>query len=183
MMNERIVEEVPGLYRVLSLTALRETAGVVFDTLPMAALGELDSFDRVIHAPGSVSPGSVPGVDRPWYFHPHQEDNLIVLHGIRYVDLYTQEHGRIEQFVVTPDSVERNGQLVARSAMLVWPCNVFHRVRSCEVNGSASLNLACHRDGFSIQSNFNIYDLDPKTGQSRVIRAGHLDQPSSPTGA
>jgi len=43
--------------------------------------------------------------------------------------------------------------------------------------GSASLNLAVHHDGFDIRTNFSVYDLDPDTGQYRVIREGHLDQP------
>ena len=174
--DNRIIDEVPGLFQVLSLTLLRETQGVVFDTLPMSAFGDLASFDRVIHAPGAFSPGSVGEVERPWYYHPHQADNLIVLHGVRYVELYTPEHGQVEQFVVAPGGVERNGQLVATAAMLIWPCNVFHRVRSCEINGSASLNLAAHFPGFDVRTNFSIYDLDTETGDSRVIREGHLDQ-------
>ena len=174
--DRRIIEEVPGVYQVLSLTALRETDGVMFDTLPLSAFESLASFDRVIHAPGAASPGPVGDVDHPWYCHPHQADNLLVLHGIRYVDLYTPEHGRVEQFVVAPDRVEHNGHIVAKAAMLIWPCNVFHRVRSCDINGSASLNLASHFDGFDVRTNFNIYDLDTETGEARVIREGHLDQ-------
>jgi hypothetical protein len=171
-----IIDEVPGLYQVLSLKLLRETHGVVFDTLPLSAFTSLASFDRVLHAPGAFSPGSVGDVERPWYYHPHQADNLLVLHGTRYIDLYTPEHGRVESFVVAPDRVEHGGKLIAKAGMLVWPCRVFHRVRSCEVHGSASLNLAAHYPGFDVKTNFNIYDLDTETGESRVIREGHLDQ-------
>lgn len=35
--DSRIIDEVPGLYQVLALTALRETEGVKFDTLPLSA--------------------------------------------------------------------------------------------------------------------------------------------------
>jgi hypothetical protein len=61
--------------------------------------------------------------------------------------------------------------------MLIWPCGVFHRIRSDEKTGSASLNFAVRYDGFDIKTNFNVYDLDPATGEYRMIRAGHLDQP------
>ena len=60
--------------------------------------------------------------------------------------------------------------------MLVWPCNVFHRIRT-DSQGSASMNLAVHHEGFDIRTNFNVYDLDTTTGEYRVIREGHLDQP------
>ena len=174
--DSRIIASVPGLYQVIALTVLRETPGVQFDTLPMSTFADIACFDRVIHDPGATSPGPVDDIARPWYKHPHQADNLLVLHGIRYVELYTPEHGRVEHFVVTPDRVERDGQVVATSAMLIWPCNVFHRVTSCEINGSASLNFAAHFDGFNVRTNFNIYDLDTETGEARVIREGHLDQ-------
>jgi len=174
-----ILDEVPNLYRVVALRVLRRTPGVFFDCVPVSAFPRIDALDRVIHEGGACSPGAVGEVERPWYMHPHQDDNLIVLHGIRYVDIYTPGHGRVERFVVTPHRVERNGAVVVDGpAMLVWPRGVFHRVRSCEKNGSASLNFAVHYEGFDIRTNFSIYDLDPATGEYQVIREGHLDQPA-----
>ncbi len=175
----RIIEEVDGLYRVLELHRMRETVGVVFDSLAMSALGDVSMIDRVVHGPGATSPGPVGDVDRPWYMHTAQNDNLIVLHGTRYVELFTPDHGRVESFVVGPDRVEHNGRVIADgAAILVWPTGVFHRVRSDEVLGSASINMAVHTDGFDIRDNFSIYDVDPQTGTFTVIREGHLDQPS-----
>ena len=174
----RIIEEVPGLYRVLELRRLRETPGVVFDSLALADLGDVSMIDRVVHGPGATSPGPVGDVARPWYMHTAQNDNLIVLHGTRYVELYTPDHGRAESFVVGPDRVEHTGRVIADgAALLVWPTGVFHRVRSDDVVGSASINLAVHTAGFDIRDNFSIYDLDPATGAHTLIRDGHLDQP------
>ncbi len=177
--DDLIVEEVAGLYQVLRLKALRRTPQVAFDLIPRAVFEKADSLDRVLHEGGAVSPGAVGDVERPWYMHPHQDDNLLVLHGTRYVDIYTPEHGKVESFVVTAHTVERGGKLLCDGpAILVWPCNVFHRIRSCEKEGSASLNIAVHSDGFDIRTNFNVYDLNTGTGEYRVIREGHLDQPS-----
>lgn len=177
-MTIRVIEEVEGLYRVLALRRLRETPGVVFDSLMLAELGEVTVMDRVVHAPGATSPGPVGDVERPWYMHTAQADNLIVLHGARYVDLYTPDHGQVESFVVAPGRIEHNGRVISDgAAMLIWPTGVFHRVRSDDVLGSASLNLAVHSDGFDIRHNFSIYDLDTQTGAFTVIREGHLDQP------
>ena len=63
------------------------------------------------------------------------------------------------------------------AAMLVWPRGVFHRIRSDQQTGSASLNFRRRYEGFDIDTNFNIYDLDPSTGEYRTLRAGYLDQP------
>jgi len=177
-MTIRVIEQVDGLYRIVALQRLRETPGVVFDSLRIADLGEVTVMDRVVHAPGACSPGAVGDVQRPWYMHTAQADNLVVLHGARYVDLYTPAHGRVESFVVTPDHIEHDGRVISGAAMLVWPPGVFHRVRSDDKLGSASLNLAVHADGFDIRDNFSIYDLDTDAGACRVIREGHLDQPT-----
>ncbi len=102
----------------------------------------------------------------------------MVLHGTRVVELYTPEHGKIETFTVTPDKVSmENGKWHTGAVMLCWPRRVFHRIISCPKEGSASINLAAHFEGFDIRTNFNVYDLDPATGKSWVIREGHLDQP------
>jgi len=175
-MADRIIEDVKDFYRIIALRPFRKTEGVSFDIVPMEFLPRIDGIDRVIHAHGAVSPGPVGDVERPWYLHPHQEDNLIVLQGRRTVDIYTRERGRMETFVVEPERILKDGKVFHEGpAMLVWPCNVFHRIRSGE-QGSASLNFAARFDGFDIKTNFSIYDLDTATGEYRVIRAGHLDQ-------
>jgi hypothetical protein len=171
-----IIDEVPSLYRVIQLDPFRSTPGVTFDLFPMDALPRIDSIDRVIHNPFAQSPGPVGTVERPWYMHEFQDDNLIVLHGRREVEIYTPRHGRIEHFSVTPQSIRKNGTLlVDGGAILVWPSHVFHRIISGE-EGSASINLAVRYPGFDIHSNFNIYDLDPGNGWYQIIRKGSEDQ-------
>ena len=108
--------------------------------------------------------------------HPHQDDNLMVLQGVRYVDIFIRAHGRIESFVITPERLEHDGRVLYDGpALLVWPRAVFHRIKSGE-EGSASINLATHYEGIDMRTNFSIYDLDPETGKFKVIREGHLDQ-------
>ena len=108
--------------------------------------------------------------------HPHQDDNLVVLHGTRLVDIYTKEHGRMESFEVKVDRITMNGKLKYNGpAMLVWPRMVFHRVESL-AEGSSAINFAVHYDGIDMRTNFNIYDLDLKTGDFHIIREGFRDQ-------
>jgi hypothetical protein len=172
-----VIDEVENLYRIITLQEFRRTKDVRFDVLDTSVIPHIDSFDRVIHGPGALSPGTVGEVERPWYMHPFQADNLMVLHGTRYVDVYTPEHGKVEHFSVTADKVCRGDEVCyAGAAMLVWPCGVFHRIVSCPKEGSCSVNFAARYDGFDIRTNFNIYDLDTATGDYRLIREGHLDQ-------
>lgn len=174
-----VLDEVAGLYRIIPLALLRSTSKVTFDCVPLQVLPRIDAIDRVLHEGGAISPGPVGEVVRPWYMHPAQDDNLLVLHGTRHVEIYTPAHGRIEEFVVTPNEIRRNGQVIVQGgAMLVWPRRVFHRIRTGD-EGSASLNFAVHYQEFDIRTNFNIYDLDPVSGKFFVIREGHLDQPEA----
>lgn len=171
-----IIKEMKDFYQVIRLKEFRRTEGVAFDIMVKSTIPKIDAIDRVIHKGGAVSPGAVGDVERPWYMHPHQADNLLVLQGTRYVDIYYPEHGKVEHFEVTPDYVKHNGELIFEGgAILVWPKNVFHRIVSGD-DGSASVNLATHYDGFDIRTNFNIYDLDVETGEYKVIREGHEDQ-------
>ena len=164
-------------YSIIPLQVLRRTPGVLFDNVPLAALPRIDAIDRVLHAAGAVSPGPVGEVARPWYMHPHQDDNLIVLYGTRQVDIYLPGQG-MASFTVTPERIFQGEQvLLDAPAMLVWPRYVFHRIVSGP-EGSASLNFAVHYPGLDPKSNFNIYDLNPATGESVVIREGFRDQPA-----
>ena len=175
-----IIAEIPNVFRVVKFDLLRRTAGVDFHKIPPTFFDHIDAIDRVIHAPGACSPGAVGEVEPPWYMHPSQADNLGVMHGKRDIDLYTRKHGRIESFVVTGNRIEHNGKVILEDAgMVIWPRYVFHRIKSCEIEGSASLNFAVHYDGFNIRTNFNIYDLDPVQGRARVIREGFKDQPGN----
>lgn len=172
-----VIDEVPDLYRIIALPKLRETPGVQFDQVPLGIFERIDALDRVVHGPGADSPGRAGDVERTWYMHPHQADNLLVFHGARYVEIWTPGHGKVERFTVTADRVEHDGETVHDGpALLVWPRGVFHRIRSHETEGSASLNVAVHYDGFDIKTNFSICDADLARGTYRVIREGALDQ-------
>jgi len=180
MDNTLLADQVEGLYRIIPLKALRRTKNVTFDMIPIKAFGAIAAVDRVLHEPGALSPGSIGEIERPWYMHPHQDDNLVVLTGTRHIDLYTKKHGIVEHFTVTPHEIYKNNNLVTGSpALLAWPTNVFHRILSDEKLGSASMNFAVHYAGFDIKTNFNVYDLNTETGEYRVIRAGSMDQPEN----
>ena len=113
---------------------------------------------------------------RPWYMHPEQEDNLLVLQGTRTVDIYTLEHRQLLTFVVEPERILKDGKVIYEGpAILVWPFKVFHRIIS-GTNGSASLNFAVRKPGINMKTNFNIYDLDTKANTYKLIREGYLDQ-------
>jgi hypothetical protein len=168
--------EVPNFYKVIKLKQFRKTECVSFDILPMELLPRIDGVDRVIHHYNAVSPGPVGDVERPWYMHTDQDDYLMVLSGKRFVDIYHPDYGKVESFIVSPNSVEKDGKVIYDGpVMLVWPRGVFHRIRSAET-GSASLNFAVRYENFDIRHNFSIYDLNTKTGEYKLLREGYLDQ-------
>jgi hypothetical protein len=172
----KIVDQVESLFKIISLIRFRRTNRVTFDMAPGSMFGNIGAIDKVIHAPGAHSPGAVNGVARPWYMHPHQEDNLMVISGCRTVELYTPKHGKIEKFEVYPDRIIRNGELVCEcTTILNFPRGVFHRIISSEHDGSISLNFAIHDEKFDLDDNFNIYDLNQGTGEYILLRPGSED--------
>jgi hypothetical protein len=165
------------MYRLIPLRQLRRTAGVIFDEIVPSDIPVISGIDRVIHKANGISPGPCEGVHRPWYMHPGQEDNLLVLQGERFVDIYCPKLKKKESFIITPDKVYKNEKLYCdQPSMIVWPSGIFHRIISGS-EGSISVNFATRTTDFDLANNFNIYDLDTETGAYRVIRDGALDQP------
>jgi len=168
--------EIPGFYKIIPMKEFRRTPGVEFHILTKENIPRVDGVDRVIHASAAVSPGPVGDNPRPWYMHPHQDDNLLVLQGERIVDIFHLPTKTRLTFRVTPNEIRLGNTVVyTEPAILVWPRGVFHRIQSGE-HGSASLNLATRSEGFDIRTNFNIYSLDTETGSYRTIRTGEVDQ-------
>jgi hypothetical protein len=165
------------LYRLIPLRTLRRTAGVKFDEIVPSDIPKINGIDRVLHGPNSISPGPIDNIKRPWYMHPGQDDNLMVLQGERYIDVYEQKSNQSASFVVTPDKVYKNDKLYYDGpAMIVWPAGVFHRIISGD-KGSISINFSTRRRNFNIDDNFNVYALDRNTGDFTIIREGIEDQP------
>lgn len=163
------------MYRLLPLRILRQTTDIKFDEIPQC---DIPDIDRVIHGPNGISPYLVKSVKRPWYMHTHQDYNLLVLQGTRYVDIYCPKNKTKSSFIVTPNKVYKNNKLYFNApAMLVWPSGIFHRI----ISGSISVNFATRHKGFDIKNNFNIYDLDIDSGEYKLIRNGYEDQPDFKT--
>ena len=81
-------------------------------------------------------------VKRPWYMHTGQDDNLLVLQGTRYIDIFDRKTLTKSSFIVTPEKVYKNDKLYFDGpAMVVWPAGIFHRIIS-GVEGSISVNFA-----------------------------------------
>lgn len=74
--------------------------------------------------------------------HPHQSNNLVVLKGVRFVDLYSMKTNELAKFEVGPDYIKLDGELIYQGGcMLTWPTHVIHRIITGE-NCSASINFA-----------------------------------------
>jgi len=165
------------MYRIIPLRVLRRTVGVKFDEMVPSDIPKIDGIDRVIHASNSISPGPIHPIKRPWYMHKYQDDNLMVLQGTRFVDIYCPLQKKKSSFIITPDKIYKNNFLYCDyPAMIVWPAGIFHRIISGP-EGSISVNFATRHPKFDLKDNFNIYDLNIETGESRVLKKGDQDQP------
>ena len=169
------------MYRLIPLRLLRRTSGVKFDEMVPSDIPKIHGIDRVVHGPNSISPGPVedwtPPVKRPWYMHTGQDDNLMVVQGTRYIDIYCPKKKEKASFIVTPDKIFKNDKLYYDgAAMIVWPAGIFHRIISGE-EGSISINFATRTKDFSIEDNFNVYNLNIYSGEYSVLKDGVDDQP------
>lgn len=166
-----------NLYRLIPLRILRRTYGVSFDEIVPSDIPRIHGIDRVIHLANSISPGPIEDVKRPWYMHTNQDDNLLVLQGTRYIDIYNPKDKLGASFIITPDKVYKNEKLYYNGpAMVVWPAGIFHRIISGS-EGSISVNFASRNHGFNLKDNFNIYDLNKDTGEYKLLKQGIDDQP------
>jgi hypothetical protein len=167
-----------NLYRLIPLRILRRTYGVSFDEIVPSDIPRIHGIDRVIHLANSISPGPIEDVKRPWYMHTNQDDNLLVLQGTRYIDIYNPKDKQGASFIITPDKVYKNEKLYYNGpAMVVWPAGIFHRIISGS-EGSISVNFASRNYGFNLKDNFNIYDLNQNTCEYKLLKQGIDDQPN-----
>lgn len=169
------------MYRLIPLRMMRRTKGVVFDEMVPSDIPKIDGIDKVIHGANSISPGpvedSTPPCKRPWYMHPGQDDNLMVLQGTRYIDIFCTKRKEKASFIVTPEKIYKNDKLYYDgAAMVVWPAGIFHRIISGD-EGSISINFATRTKQFDMSNNFNIYELNTYSGNHTVIKDGTEDQP------
>tara|TARA_B100001093_G_C26484144_1_gene866165 strand:- start:86 stop:634 length:549 start_codon:yes stop_codon:yes gene_type:complete len=166
------------MYRIIPLRVLRRTVGVKFDEIVPSDIPKIHGIDRVIHGPNSISPGPVDNEKRPWYMHTAQDDNLMVLQGSRYIDIFNPKTRESASFVVTPDKVYKNDKLYVNGpCMVVWPAGIFHRIISGP-EGSISVNFASRSNDFDLKDNFNIYKLCTTTGDNILLKDGSEDQPN-----
>ena len=105
-----------NLYRLIPLRILRRTYGVSFDEIVPSDIPRIHGIDRVIHLANSISPGPIEDVKRPWYMHTNQDDNLLVLQGTRYIDIYNPKDKQGASFIITPDKVYKNEKNVFRTS-------------------------------------------------------------------
>jgi len=156
--NKKSITVFHNLASIIPLHVFRKTPKVTFLKINQV-IHHLGSIDQVNHATGAKSPMIPNDPVHYWYMHRYQKDQLIVHKGVRIVELYSKKHGRKETFEVSRHWIKHNGKIIFKgTGLLCWPAYVFHRIYS--PTGSVSTNYAKHAKGFSMKTNFNIYDLD-----------------------
>ncbi len=164
------------MYRLIPLRALRKTTGIKIDEISSSDFPIIDGINKIVHSPNSISPGPLKNVTRPWYRHRGQNDNLLLLHGKRYIDLYDSKLDKKISLIITPDKIYNNDELLYDGpAIINWSSGTFHRIASGN-DGSISINLVTRKKNFNYIEDINIYDLDTETGIFKCISDGYIDK-------
>jgi len=167
------------MYRLIPLRTLRKTTEIKIHEIISSDIPIIDGINKIVHSPNCKSPGPIKNVARPWYRHRGQSDNLLLLHGKRYIDIYDTKLNKKSSFMVTPDKIYKNNELLYDGpAIICWSPGTFHRIAS-GIKGSISINFVTRKKNFDYENDINIYDLDTETGFFRCISDNYNDK--SPT--
>ena len=133
------------MFELIPYEKFRDTPAVRFFDITVAAS---NARDLVIHAGPAISP---PDEEKTgawqFYLHPHQEDNLLALHGGR--TFYLVNLGWNYPYHIV--RLETGGDI------LRIPPGTFHRSVS-DPDGSVVLNQAVREDGVSVLREFRVYN-------------------------
>ena len=133
------------MFEMIPYEKFRDTPSVRFFDITVPGS---NARDMVVHAGPAISPPNDP-VSGAWqfYLHPHQEDNLLAMHGGR--TFYLVNLGWNYPFHIV--RLESGGDI------LRIPTGTFHRSVS-DPDGSLVLNQAVREEGASIVREFRVYN-------------------------
>jgi hypothetical protein len=132
------------MFDLISYRKFRDTPQVQFFDI---TINTSNARDLVVHDGPAISPNNDADGFWQFYLHPHQEDNLMTLHGGRtfYLVNFAWEH---------PYHMVR---LEAGKEILRIPPGTFHRSIS-DPNGSIVLNQAVRDTTTTIEHEFRVYN-------------------------
>ena len=142
--NRRTPKGVP-MFELVPYEKFRDTPSVRFFDIKVA---ESNARDLVVHSGPAVSPPDEPSTGAwQFYLHPHQQDNLLALHGGR--TFYLVNFGWNYPYHIV--RLETGGDI------LRIPPGTFHRSVS-DPDGSVVLNQAVREPGASVVREFRVYN-------------------------
>ncbi len=133
------------MFELIPYEKFRDTPAVRFYDITVPTS---NARDLVVHSGPAVSPPDDPASGAwQFYLHPHQEDNLLALHGGR--TFYLVNLGWNYPFHIV--RLETGGDI------LRIPPGTFHRSVS-DPDGSVVLNQAVREEGASVVREFRVYN-------------------------
>ena len=132
------------MFELIPYERFRDTPAVRFFDVTVAGS---NARDLVIHGGSAVSPPDASDGSWQFYLHPHQEDNLLALHGGR--TFYLVNLGWNYPFHIV--RLETGGDI------LRIPPGSFHRSIS-DPDGSTVLNQAVREPGAYVLLEFRVYN-------------------------
>lgn len=141
------------MFTLIPLKNIKRCSSFKIDNLVVENGSNITGIFREIHGPKTKSSiGSENKIKKMfkikyncqeeiWYQNRFEKNNLMVLNGSRYLDLYCQRTYKKENLIIHEDNIYRNGKLYYGSpAIISWSGDLFHKTESGE-NGSFSLNI------------------------------------------
>lgn len=132
------------MFELIPYERFRDTPSVRFFDITVA---ESNARDLVIHSGPAVSPPDDENGAWQFYLHPHQEDNLLALHGGR--TFFLVNFGWNYPFHIV--------RLDTGGDILRIPPGTFHRSVS-DPEGSVVLNQAVREENASLVREFHVYN-------------------------
>ena len=143
--RERSVPRPAPMFEMIPYERFRDTPAVRFYDITVPTS---NARDLVVHSGPAISPPDDPETGAwQFYLHPHQEDNLLALHGGR--TFYLVNLGWNYPFHIV--------RLQTGGDILRIPPGTFHRSVS-DPNGSVVINQAVRDEGASVVREFRVYN-------------------------
>lgn len=150
------------MFRIIPLGSVLRNGSHSIDNILIDSTSKFTSFNREILGPNTCGPiGTSNPISKKlfrirhnqkesqFYQNRYEQNNLLMMQGMRTIELYCPDTSNTEFLEITPDNIYKNGKLYYGSpAILSWNGQLFHKTTS-GAKGAISINFI--EKGYTIQ--------------------------------
>ena len=142
------------MFQIIPLNSMTRNARHSIDNILFNSSTDFTAFYREILSPNMIGPVATSNplvkklfkIDSSkketiWHQNRYEINNLLILDGMRTIELYNMQNNKKSFIEITPDNIYKNGKIYYGSpCILTWNGELFHRTISGE-NGCISMNF------------------------------------------